>query len=81
MAANFMLDAAQALLGPDWLAARRAAAAERLRDVAWPTASEESGDTAASEELNLDVVPVPAELLGDPGVEDARWRSLAAGGG
>ncbi len=72
MAANFTLDAAQALPGPEWLAARRVAAAERLADVAWPTTSEEIWRYSRIGELDLDAfAPVPAELLGDPGVEDA----------
>jgi len=36
----FTPDAAAALGGPDWLTARRVAAAERLADVAWPTDAE-----------------------------------------
>ncbi|MET0420231.1 MAG: Fe-S cluster assembly protein SufD [Acidimicrobiia bacterium] len=72
MAANFTLDASQALPGPEWLAARRAAAAVRLRDVEWPTASEEIWRYSRIGELDLDAfVPVPAELVGEPGVEDA----------
>ena len=38
---EFTTDAARALGGPDWLVARRLAAAERLADLAWPTPGEE----------------------------------------
>lgn len=41
MAHGFTVDAARALPGPEWLAARRHAAAERLDGVAWPTAGED----------------------------------------
>lgn len=40
MAHGFTVDAARALTGPEWLAARRVAAAERLVDAPWPTAGE-----------------------------------------
>ena len=33
----FSVDAARALGGPDWLVARRAAAAEQLSTISWPT--------------------------------------------
>ncbi|HZR14730.1 MAG TPA: Fe-S cluster assembly protein SufD [Acidimicrobiia bacterium] len=41
MADGFDLDVARSLPGPDWLAARRAEAASRLAELAWPSASEE----------------------------------------
>ena len=72
VAANFTVDAARALPGPDWLAARRVAAAERLADVVWPTTADEIWRYSRIEKLDLDVYrPVPSELLGEPGVEPA----------
>jgi Fe-S cluster assembly protein SufD len=72
VAANFTVDAARALPGPDWLVARRVAAAARLADVEWPTASEEIWRYSRIAELDLHRFrPVPAELLGEPGVEAA----------
>ena len=74
MAANssFTVDAARALPGPDWLVARRVAAAEQLADVTWPTAHEEIWRYSRIGDLDLDRYrPVPAELLGEPGVEPA----------
>jgi Fe-S cluster assembly protein SufD len=69
---NFTVDAARALPGPEWLRARRVAAAERLDDVVWPTAAEEIWRYSRIGELDLDRFrPVPAELLGEPGVEPA----------
>ena len=56
------------------LARRRAAlaAAERLADVAWPTAAEEIWRYSRIGELDLDRFrPVPAEQLGEPGDEPA----------
>lgn len=41
MGDGFTVDAARALPGPEWLAARRLLAAERLADLAWPTAAED----------------------------------------
>ncbi len=69
---NFTVDAARALPGPEWLRARRVAAAERLDDVVWPTAAEEIWRYSRIGELDLERFrPVPAELLGEPGVEPA----------
>lgn len=70
--ANFTVDAARALPGPEWLRARRVAAAERLGDVVWPTVAEEIWRYSRIGELDLDRFgPVPPELLGEPGVEPA----------
>lgn len=41
MAHGFTVDAARALAGPKWLAARRQAAAERLDGLTWPSAGED----------------------------------------
>jgi Fe-S cluster assembly protein SufD len=76
VAANFTVDDARALPGPDWLAARRIAAAERLADVAWPSTDEEIWRYSRIGDLDLDRFrPVPPDQLGEPGVE------LAPGGG
>src|SRR6476646_3609215 len=49
----FTVDAARALGGPDWLVARRTAAAERLGAVTWPTADEEIWRYSRVGELDL----------------------------
>src|SRR4051812_31666507 len=49
----FTVDAARALGGPDWLVARRTAAAERLGAVTWPTADEEIWRYSRIGELDL----------------------------
>jgi Fe-S cluster assembly protein SufD len=70
--ANFTVDASRALPGPEWLAARRAVAAEQLADLALPTPAEEIWRYSRIAELDLDRFrPVPAEMLGEPGVEPA----------
>ncbi len=72
----FTSDAARAVPGPDWLATRRLAAAERLSDIAWPTDAEEIWRYSRVGELDLERYrPVPPEQLGEPGVQ------LAPGGG
>jgi Fe-S cluster assembly protein SufD len=64
----FTPDAARAVGGPDWLAARRVAAAERLAEVAWPTPSEEIWRYSRIDELDLDRYrPLTAS---DPGLVD-----------
>jgi Fe-S cluster assembly protein SufD len=69
---HFTADAARALPGPDWLTARRLAAAERLAEVSWPTASEEIWRYSRIGELDLARFrPVSGEQLGEPGVEPA----------
>jgi Fe-S cluster assembly protein SufD len=69
---HFSVEAARALPGPVWLEERRAAAAERLRDVRWPTADEEIWRYSRIGELDLQRFrPVSSEQLGEPGVEDA----------
>jgi Fe-S cluster assembly protein SufD len=70
--ANFTVDASRALPGPEWLAARRAVAAEQLADLVLPTPAEEIWRYSRIAELDLDRFrPVPAEMLGEPGVEPA----------
>ena len=49
----FTVDAARALGGPDWLVARRTAAAERLGSVSWPTPDEEIWRYSRIGELDL----------------------------
>jgi Fe-S cluster assembly protein SufD len=68
----FTVDTARALPGPDWLVARRVAAAERLADLSWPTPDEEIWRYSRVDELDLDrYQPVPVDELGEPGVEQA----------
>jgi Fe-S cluster assembly protein SufD len=68
----FTPDAAAALGGPDWLTARRVAAAERLADVAWPTDAEEIWRYSRINQLDLGRYrPMTAEELGAPDVERA----------
>ena len=75
MTAAFTPEAARALGGPGWLAERRAAAAERLADISWPTPSEEIWRYSRIDELDLEryrpLTPT------DPGLADAP----APGGG
>ena len=69
---NFTPDAARALGGPDWLAARRVAAVEQLDGVTWPTATEEIWRYSRIGELDLDRYrPFGPDELGAPGVEPA----------
>jgi Fe-S cluster assembly protein SufD len=69
---TFTVDAARAQGGPDWLAERRVAAAERLADVEWPTDADEIWRYSRVGELDVDRFrPVPPESLGEPGVEPA----------
>ncbi len=72
MTMPFTPDAARALGGPSWLAERRAAAAERLATIAWPTPAEEIWRYSRIDELDLErFQPVPAAALGEAGVEPA----------
>jgi Fe-S cluster assembly protein SufD len=69
---SFTPDASRALPGPDWLAERRSAAAERLADLTWPTTEEEIWRYSRVDDLDLDRFrPVPPEQLGVPGDEPA----------
>ena len=68
----FTVDAARDLGGPDWLVARRVAAAERLADIVWPTSAEEIWRYSRIGDLDLDRYrPLTADELGVPGVERA----------
>jgi Fe-S cluster assembly protein SufD len=68
----FTPDAARALGGPDWLVARRVAAAERLAGVSWPTPAEEIWRYSRIDALDLDRYrPLTAAELGEPGAERA----------
>ena len=72
MLEQFSTEAARGLPGPEWLVARRAAAVERLGDVAWPTASEEIWRYSRIGDLDLERFrPVPADQMGEPGDEPA----------
>src|ERR1700690_2422263 len=72
MTAAFTAEAARALGGPDWLVRRRAAAAERLTDIAWPTPSEEIWGYSRIDQLDLDRYrPFAPDELGAPGDERA----------
>jgi Fe-S cluster assembly protein SufD len=69
---HFTAEAARALPGPDWLAARRATAFERLADVEWPTDAQEIWRYSRIGELDLARFrPVPADQMGQPGDEPA----------
>jgi hypothetical protein len=52
---SFTADAARALGGPDWLVARRLAAAERVADLSWPTPTEELWRYSRIGELDLEL--------------------------
>jgi Fe-S cluster assembly protein SufD len=68
----FTPEASRAIAGPDWLAERRLAAAERLDDIDWPTTEQEIWRYSRIDELDLDRFrPVPPEQLGQPGDEPA----------
>jgi Fe-S cluster assembly protein SufD len=51
---GFTPDTARALEGHDWLVSRRVAAAERLADVAWPSAADEIWRYSRIDEFDLD---------------------------
>jgi Fe-S cluster assembly protein SufD len=69
---HFTAEATRSLPGPDWLAARRADAVERLTDVEWPTDAQEIWRYSRIGQLDLARFrPVPAEQMGEPGVEPA----------
>jgi len=69
---HFTADAARALPGPDWLSARRLAAFEQLTGTAWPTEHEEIWRYSRIGELDLGRFrPVPADRLGEAGVDTA----------
>jgi Fe-S cluster assembly protein SufD len=72
MVQTFTVDAARALGGPEWLLARRIAAAEQLGSISWPTPQEEIWRYSRIDELDLERFrPVTAEELGRPGDERA----------
>ncbi|MGH9050603.1 MAG: Fe-S cluster assembly protein SufD [Acidimicrobiia bacterium] len=72
---NFTPDAARALGGPDWLAARRVAAAEHVGSITWPTDAEEIWRYSRIDEFDVDRYrPLTAA---DPGLADGP----APGGG
>jgi Fe-S cluster assembly protein SufD len=69
---HFTIDAARQLGGPDWLVDHRMAAAERLDDLVWPTASDEIWKYSRIGELDLDAFrPETGIALGEPGEERA----------
>jgi len=75
----FTTDASRALGGPAWIADRRLAAAERLADLTWPTSAEEVWRYSRIDAFDLDrYAPIPADELGDPGVEPGRGGGLLA---
>jgi Fe-S cluster assembly protein SufD len=68
----FTPDAARNLEGPDWLVARRVAAAEQLDTLTWPTPSDEIWRYSRIDELDLArYTPFVASELGAPGDERA----------
>jgi Fe-S cluster assembly protein SufD len=69
---SFTVDAARALGGPDWLVARRLAAAERIAGLTWPTPTEELWRYSRIGELDLERYrPFSEDELGRPGEERA----------
>jgi len=75
----FSADASRTLGGPDWLTRRRAAAAERLADLAWPSTAEEIWRYSAVDRFDPDrYAPVPAGELGPPGAEAVPGGGLLA---
>jgi Fe-S cluster assembly protein SufD len=72
---EFTVEAAAAMAGPDWLRARRIAAAERAAGGILPSAEEEVWRYSRIDELDLDAHrPVPAELTvsAPPGTDRVR---------
>lgn len=79
MTTTFTPDASRALAGPDWLATRRAAAAEQLAGLTWPASTEEIWRYSAIDRFDPDrYAPIPPEELGAPGVEPAPGGGLLA---
>ena len=75
----FTTDASRALGGPQWLADRRAAAAEQLADLTWPSSTEEIWRYSAVDRFDPDrYAPIPVEELGAAGVEPAPGGGLLA---
>jgi Fe-S cluster assembly protein SufD len=72
MTTSFTPDAARELGGPDWLVARRVAAAERLASIPWPTTRDEIWRYSRIDEFDLDRYrPMNAEELGPVGEDRA----------
>jgi Fe-S cluster assembly protein SufD len=68
----FSADAARALGGPDWLAARRLAAVETIPTIRWPTTEQEIWRYSRIGELDLERFrPFEESELGRPGDERA----------
>jgi Fe-S cluster assembly protein SufD len=68
----FTPDAARALGGPDWLVARRVAAAEQLATMAWPTSRDEIWRYSRIDDFDVDKYrPLTDAELGDIGAERA----------
>jgi Fe-S cluster assembly protein SufD len=68
----FTVDASRALGGPGWLVERRAAAAEQLAGLTWPTPAEEIWRYSRIDELDLArYTPFREEELGSPGDQRA----------
>ena len=68
----FTTEAARALGGPEWLVARRVAAAEQLAAMTWPTPAEEIWRYSRIDELDLDKYrPLGDDTLGEAGTERA----------
>jgi Fe-S cluster assembly protein SufD len=68
----FTPDAARLLGGPDWLVARRVAAAERLADITWPTSRDEIWRYSRIDDFDLDRYrPMNADELGPVGADRA----------
>jgi len=77
---TFTADAAAALAGPDWLRARRTAAAERFAGLALPTESEEIWRYSRISDLDLDRFRPSADDAVAPGLPTAVQPIVDAAG-
>lgn len=76
---GFTPDAARALGGPDWLAARRIAAAEQLTSISWPSSSEEIWRYSRVDEFDpARYRPLTADEVGAAGEERAPGGGIVA---
>lgn len=76
---GFTPDAARALGGPDWLTARRTAAAEELASLAWPSSTQEIWRYSRIDEFDPGRYrPLTADELGAAGDEHAPGGGIVA---
>ena len=75
----FSAEAASAVGGPEWLVARRLAAAEQLATLTWPTDAEEVWRYSRVNQFDLARYrPMTAEELGDPNAQTAPGGGVLA---